>query len=368
MPFCRIVIKLGTSTLTDGSRRLSYPRMVDLVRQAAELHSQGGQVVIVTSGAVAAGREALGFPELPAFISAKQMLAAIGQPRLMGYYERYFGIYGKVVAQVLLTREDITDRRRYLNGRDTLEALLGQGVIPILNENDTIATEEIRLGDNDNLSALAADLIEADLLALLTDQPGLFTGDPRQNPGARLIPEVDASEIPASLWEAAGGATTGLGTGGMVTKLQAADLARRTGATVVIASGSDPDVLLRIARGEAVGTRLTPVVSALESRKRFILAGMRTTRSLQVDDGAVQAILRGSSLLPVGIHKVTGHFERGDTVRIVDPAGKAIAVGLANYSAHDLESLCGMQSDQIENQLGFSFGDEAVHRNNLLLL
>jgi glutamate 5-kinase len=368
MAYRRIVVKFGTSTLTAGTKSLSSPHMVDLARQTSALLNQGIQVVLVSSGAIAAGRETLGYPNLPGFIPAKQMLAAIGQPRLMGYYTQYFAIYGKTVAQVLLTRADIADRRRYLNARETIEGLLDQGVVPIINENDTVAVEEIRVGDNDNLSALVANMIEADLLLLLTDQPGLFTADPRQNPDARLIDAVTEPEISAELWRAAGGSNTGLGTGGMLTKLQAADLARRGGATVVIAHGGDPNILQRVALQESIGTRLAPVVSTLEHRKRFLLAGMRSSRALTIDDGAAQALLHGGSLLPVGVRQVDGSFERGDAVRVVALSGKEVAVGLVNYGARDLERLCGHHSTEIESVLGYTFGDEVIHRNNLMLL
>jgi glutamate 5-kinase len=286
----------------------------------------------------------------------------------MGLYEQYFAIYGKTVAQVLLTRADIADRRRYLNARETLEGLLDHGVIPIINENDTVAVEEIRVGDNDNLSALVANMIEADLLLLLTDQPGLFTADPRQDPQASLIGEVSEAEISPGLWQAAGGSSTGLGVGGMVTKLQAADLARRGGTTVVIAHGGEPDVLLRVTQQEVLGTRLTPLVTALEHRKRFLLAGMRSRRVMVVDEGAAQALLRGGSLLPVGVKQVEGNFERGDAVRVNTLSGREVAVGLVNYSARDLERLCGRQSGEIESVLGYTFGDEVIHRNNLMLI
>jgi glutamate 5-kinase len=368
MDYQRIVVKLGTSTLTAGSARLSHPHLVELVRQLAYLRTAGCQVLLVTSGAVAAGKEVLDFPELPRFIPKKQMLAAIGQPRLMGLYEQFFRIYDETIAQVLLTRADLTDRRRYLNARNTLEALLAQKVIPIINENDTVATEEIRVGDNDNLSALVANLVEADLLVLLTDQEGLFTSDPRRVPTARLISEIASIEIPDELWTAAGGTRGGLGTGGMVTKLQAADLARRSGTMVVIASGTDPQILIRIAGGEVVGTRFLPVVSMVESRKRYLLAGKRAAGVLRIDEGAAQALVQGGSLLPVGVRKVEGSFERGDTVRAVTLKGKEIALGLVSYSSPDLAVLCGHQSAEIETLLGFTFGDEAIHHNNMVLL
>ena len=364
----RIVIKLGTSTLTGGTAYLSPPRIVDLVRQMAHLHDQGCDLILVTSGAIAVGRQRLDFPQLPKDIPAKQMLAAVGQPRLMALYEQLFGLYGLMVAQVMLTRTDLSLRTSYLNSRNTLDALIARRVIPIVNENDTVATEEIRVGDNDKLSAMVVTLIEADLLVLLTDQKGLFTTDPRQDPGARLITEITDPEIPEEVWQSAGGSSNGLGIGGMVTKLQAADLARRSGAKVVIARGSDADILIRITDGDEVGTRFQPAATALESRKRYILAGGRMEDALHVDEGAVEAIKKGGSLLPVGMLKVEGEFQRGDTVRVIKPSGKEIARGLTNYASIDLHKISGKRSDRIENILGFAYGEEVIHRNNMVLL
>ncbi len=364
----RIVIKLGTSTLTAGTPYLSPPRLVEFARQMAALCSDGREIVVVSSGAIAAGRERLQFPQLPKDIPAKQMLAAVGQLRLMSLYEQIFGLYGLTVAQVLLTRADLSDRRRYLNSRNTLSALLAQRVVPVVNENDTVATEEIRVGDNDNLSALVANLIEADLLILLTDQPGLFTADPRLDPSAQLVSEITGPDIPDGLWNAAGGTATEIGTGGMLTKLQAADLARRSGTQVVIARGTDPDILLRLAAGELIGTRFFPTTTALESRKRFILAGGRASGSLRVDAGAARALLNGSSLLPVGVIQVGGIFERGDPVRILDASGREVARGLANYASTDLERIRGEKSEAIAQILGFDYGEEVVHRNHMVLL
>ena len=364
----RIVIKLGTSTLTAGTARLSPPRIIELVRQMVELHRVGRDVLLVTSGAIAAGREWLDTPQLTKDIPIKQMLAAVGQPRLMALYEQLFGLYGVTVGQVLLTRSDLANRRGYLNSRNTLTALLSQRVIPIINENDTVATEEIRVGDNDSLSALVANLMEADLLVMLTDQPGLFTADPRKDPSAQLVQDIHGPEIPEALWQMAGGSPGWLGTGGMITKLQAADLARRSGVTVIIARGSDPDVLLRLDRGEALGTRFEAVVSVLESRKRFLLAGGRARDRLVVDEGAMQALRAGGSLLPVGLAAVEGNFERGDPVRVLDQQGREIARGLANYSAADMKRISGRHSSEIEKILGFVYGEEVIHRNNLVLL
>jgi len=364
----RIVIKLGTSTLTAGSPYLSPANIVEVVRQVAQLHTQGCEVIVVSSGAIAAGREQLKFPQLPKEIPAKQMIAAVGQPRLMALYEQLFSLYKLTVAQVLLTRTDLSDRRRYLNSRNTLTALLNQRVIPIINENDTVATEEIRVGDNDNLSALVANLIEADLLIMLTDQPGLFTADPRNDSSAKLIRKITDSKIPQSLWEAAGGSDGKLGVGGMQTKLQAADLARRSGSMVIIASGSEPNIILRLVAGEKLGTHFLPVSSALEGRKRYILSGSHARGCLAVDSGAVQALQGGGSLLPVGITEVSGEFERGDVVCINDREGREIARGLVNYNSADISRIFGRQSSEIESILGFAYGDEVVHRNNMVLL
>ena len=365
----RIVVKLGTSTLTASTNHISAPVLIELARQVRVLQQAGHQVIVVSSGAMAAGREKLGFPQLPKAIPAKQMLSAIGQPRLMSLYEQLFGFYELTVAQVLLTRADLGSRRAYLNARNTLLALLDHSVIPVVNENDTVATEEIRVGDNDNLSALVANLVDADWLILLTDQPGLFTADPRSDPDAKLVEEIATAEIPERLWKAAGGKGTKLGTGGMVTKLQAADLARRCGTTCLIANGSDPDVLIRlVVRGEKLGTRFLPVASAVESRKRYILSARRAPGSLGVDEGAAKALRQGGSLLPVGLDTVSGAFERGDTVRVLDPSGKEIARGIVNYPSRDLSQLTRRRSDEIESILGYNFGDEIIHRSNLVVL
>jgi glutamate 5-kinase len=368
MNFCRVVVKLGTSTLTAGTTQLSLPRMVDLVRQIAQLHAKGCEVILVSSGAIAAGRERLNNPQLTKDIPAKQMLAAVGQPRLMALYEQLFALYGAIVAQVLLTRADLSDRRSYLNARNTLTALLAQRVIPIVNENDTVATEEIRVGDNDNLSALVSNLVDAELLILLTDQPGLFTADPRLDPEAQLVKSVSESVIPNTLWQAAGGSANRLGTGGMVTKLQAADLARRSGATVIIARGSDPDIINRLADGEKVGTHIIPTASLIESRKRYILTGTRSNGLIEIDWGALRALREGGSLLPVGITCVEGKFERGDTVQVSDPDGNEVARGMVNYAAYQLDTIRGRKSEDISKILGFDYGEEVIHRNNLVLL
>lgn len=369
MIYKRIIIKLGTSTLTAGSKNISLPRLLDLVKEVAYLHSQGYELILVSSGAIATGREALNYPALDKHVPAKQMLSAIGQSRLMEIYNKLFQMYDITVGQVLLTRDDLLSRRRYLNARNTLEALLAYGVIPIINENDTITTEEIRFGDNDNLSALVANLVEADLLVMMTDQDGLFTGDPRTDKTARLVEEISEPEIPSELLKAAGGSGSGLGTGGMETKLAAADLARRSGTTVVIANGTKPELLRPITAGEAVGTRFLPMISTLESRKRYILANAQASSGMiKVDQGALQALKRGGSLLPVGIKEIAGNFERGDIVRVVSLKGKEVALGIVNYGDHDMNLIAGQQSDHIESILGYTYGDEVIHRNNMMLM
>jgi glutamate 5-kinase len=364
----RIVIKIGTSSLTSGTTHIAPPFLIELARQTAHLLVSGHQVVLVSSGAIAAGREKLNFPQLPKNMPAKQMLAAIGQPRLMALYEQIFGLYGLLVGQVLLTRADLSDRRRYLNARNTLVAMMMQNLVAIINENDTVATEEIRVGDNDNLSALVANLIDADILILLTDQEGLFTADPRSHPLAKLVKTVNEDEIPEDLWQAAGESKTGLGTGGMTTKLQAADLARRSGTTCIIANGKEPDVLIRLASGEKIGTEFPALVNAIESRKRFIMSARRAPGQLNVDAGAAKALKRGGSLLPIGMTRVGGKFERGDTVRILDEKEHEIARGIVNYGSSDLAQIIRRRSDEIEATLGYSYGDEVIHRNDLVLL
>lgn len=364
----RIVVKLGTSTLTAGGARLSQPRILDLVRQVSLLHDDGCEVIMVSSGAVAAGREVLNNPELSAQIPRKQMLSAVGQPRLMAYYEQYFDIYGKHTAQVLLTRADLADRRRYLNARETLLALLASRVIPVINENDTVATDEIRFGDNDNLSAYTAGLVEADLLVLLTDQDGLYTADPRTDAQARLIEEVPPVDYGPELLKSAGVSLGELGTGGMQTKLQAADIARRSGTNVRIANGDQEDILPRMVRGEGCGTFFPSMVSHVEARKRYLMTGSRSRGAVKLDEGAGKALLHGGSLLPVGVSEVVGSFERGDTIRLLDQQGRLLGYGMAAYSGEEARRIVGHRSADVVEILGAGSGEELVHRNNLVLM
>jgi glutamate 5-kinase len=362
----RLVVKIGTSSITGGTPALQRPKMLEFVQQIARLHMHGTEVTVVSSGAQAAGRERLGFPKIDRSVPAKQMLSAVGQSRLMHYYSELFEIYDIVVAQVLLTRDDLTNRTRYLNARDTLTELIGRRIIPIINENDTIATKEFRVGDNDNLAAMVAATLDADLLVLLTDQPGLYTADPRKDPSAKLIKDID--RIDASTYMLAGGTGTRLGTGGMYTKIEAAHIAMRAGVTTVIASGTEPDVLARLVTGERIGTRFHTATNLLESKKRWLLTD-KPHGTLTVDAGAMRVLIeRKASLLPVGITRIEGEFERGEMVMIVGPLGEKIAHGLSNYPANDLRQLCGVKSDRILEVLGYTYGDTIIHRDNMVML
>ena len=384
-PFRRIVVKLGSNVLSAGSDRLDRAHLLEIVRQIAQLHRRGLEVTVVTSGAVLAGRERMGYPKLKSSIPFRQMLAAVGQGRLMQVYESLFDIYEIRVAQILLTADDFRDRQRYLNARDTVLGLLAARVVPIINENDTIATEEIMVGDNDNLGALVVTLIEADLLILLSHVEGLYTADPRLDPDARLIHEVAA--VDEKIWDVAGDTLAPAGTGGMRTKVQAAQMAQRAGATTVLANGGEPDVLPRLLAGEQLGTRFLPAASPqhasphrgevpqeavlatrLESRKRWILAGSQARGCIVVDHGAAQAITRhGKSQLPIGVVHVNKSFERGETVRIYEGPTE-IARGVVRYASDELDQIKGQHSKQIRVQLGYDYGDEVVHHNDMVIL
>ena len=363
----RIVIKLGTSVLTGGSPRLNQSQMVEIARQCALLRRDGYEILLCSSGAIAAGREKLGFPKLAPTVPHKQMLAAVGQSQLMRTWEALFSIYDIHIGQVLLTRADVESRDRYLNARDTLRALLKHGILPILNENDAVATDEIKVGDNDNLSALAATLCEADLLILLTDIAGLYNANPNDDPNAELIEEV--ATITPAIKALAGGSVSGLGTGGMATKLQAAEIAQRIGCTVVIAAGREKDILLRLLAGERIGTRFLPASSPLEQRKRWILAGPRPHAAIVVDQGA-EAALRfdGKSLLASGIRSVEGSFRRGDAVHLCIGTQPPFARGISRYDSEQLHKIAGMRSEAIASVLGHDYGATVIHRNDLILL
>ncbi len=361
----KIVVKVGTSTLTAGTPRLSRRRMLSLAQQIVEVREAGGEVILVSSGAIAAGRERLGHISMARNLPAKQMLAAVGQPRLMMAWEEVFGLFDAQTAQVLLTRADLGDRRRYLNARDTLTAILACAAVPVINENDAVATDEIRVGDNDNLSALVANVVNADLLLILSDIAGLYTADPHRDPSAALIREVP--QIDDAIWAVAGAARSGLGVGGMSTKLQAAELATRSGTAVIIAEGARPNVIVDAARGAPVGTRFAATSTRIESRKRWILSE-RPKGALAIDAGAARAVRDGKSLLPVGVWSVEGEFDRGEAVVIRDASGQSIAHGIVRYSAADAIRLMGRQSSEIEAILGYEYAPMLVHADDLVIV
>jgi glutamate 5-kinase len=366
----RIVVKLGTGLVTGGGDQLDSDIMSGLAKQVAELHGQGRELIIVSSGAIASGRHKLGISRKLKGIPYKQVLAAVGQSRLMGFYDSLFSQYHITVAQALLAKTDLADRAGYLNARNTLLALLEIGVLPIVNENDVVAVDEIkeaRFGDNDNLSAMVANLVDADLLLILSNIAGLYTADPHRHPEARLIPQVE--RIDKEIEKLAAGTTSSLAIGGMVTKIEAARLATASGVTVVVADGREAEVILRIASGEAVGTRFVPTASKLESRKRWMLSGLSTRGKLVVDSGAVAALKgRQGSLLAAGIKQVSGGFRQGDIVNIYDPQGARLGCGITNYSSADIEVIKGAHSGEIATLLGHDYGSEVVHRNNLVVL
>ena len=366
----RIVAKFGTSLLTGGGSHLDREVMSGLVNQIAGLHKEGRELLVVSSGAIAAGRNKLGLTRKVRGIPYRQVLASAGQIRLMNIYEQLFGEHDITIAQALLTRADIADRAGYLNTRNTLLALLELRVICIANENDVVATDEIqeaKFGDNDNLSAMVANLIDADLLLILTDTGGLYTADPHRHPDARLIPQVD--HIDADIEKLASDTAGSTGTGGMVTKIEAARLATASGVTVIIANGREPDVIPRVAAGETIGTRFLPTTSKLESRQRWMLSGLSTRGRLVVDSGAALALKKHHrSLLAAGIERAEGNFQRGDIVDILDTDGTRIGCGIANYAATDVGVLKGAHSKKITSLLGHDYGSEIVHRNNLVVV
>ena len=362
-----IVVKLGTSVLTCGTSKLDRAQMLEIVRQCAILHQQGHRIIVVTSGAIAAGKEHLNMPNIEPTIANKQMLAAVGQGQLVREWENLFKIYGLHVGQMLLTRADLDNKGRFLNARDTLNTLLKHRIIPLINENDAVATREIKVGDNDNLSALVALLANADQLILLTDQKGLFTADPRSNPDAKLIPEV--SEITDEIYDLAGGSVGGLGTGGMATKIESATVANRGGVEVIIALGQRENVIIDAAKNLPVGTRFISHNGCLEARKNWIFAGSRAAGTITVDQGAEQAIIHdGSSLLAKGVLSTQVNFLRGDVVLICRPNGKEIARGIVRYKSVDIEKIKGMHSEKIEEILGYEYGTVVIHRDDLVLL
>ena len=362
-----VVVKIGSALLTDRTSGLSRTRINEWCKQISGLMSEGRHLLLVSSGAVAEGVQRLGLSQRPVTVHGLQAAAAVGQMGLVQAYERAFSAHGRHTAMVLLTHDDLSDRQRYLNARATLAELLKLGVIPVINENDTVATDEIRFGDNDTLAALVANLLQADALVILTDTDGLHDQDPRLNPQAPIVTWADASDarLDAMVGEGAGE----LGRGGMVTKLKAARIAARSGAHTVIAGGRQADVLTRVLRGDGVGTLLSASVLPLDARKRWIAGHLKPRGDLVLDEGAVQAVLtRGVSLLPVGVVEVRGQFSRGDVVRCVAGDGRLIAQGLANYSSAEIAKLAGASTSEISARLGFSLEPELVHRDNLVVM
>jgi glutamate 5-kinase len=363
----RLVVKVGTSVLAYPDGRLNLFRLERLVRELAAVANSGREVVLVTSGAVGAGLGRLGWTRKPRTLPEKQAAAAVGQGILMHMYEKLFAEYGQTVAQVLLTRQDIADRGRYLNARHTLLTLLRYRVIPIVNENDTVAVEEIRVGDNDTLSALVASLVDADLLVLLTDTAGLYTANPKACADASRIEVV--TEITPELAKLAEGGCSPLGTGGVSTKLMAAQMAMNSGISMVIANGGEDRVIERTLAGEPVGTFFLPHAGRPASRKRWIAYGPPPQGRLWVDQGAAQAVLhQGKSLLPAGVAGVEGDFEAGAVVGVWDSEGKEIARGIVNYGAEEIRKIMGRRTSEIASILGHKDYDEVIHRDNLCLL
>ena len=362
----RIVVKVGSSLVTDEGRGLDSRAIALWAQQIARLRAQGKEVVLVSSGAIAEGMQRLGWSRRPRAIHQLQAAAAVGQMGLVQVYESCFRVHGLETAQVLLTHDDLADRKRYLNARATLLTLLSLNVIPIINENDTVVTDEIKFGDNDTLGALVANLIEADVLVILTDQTGLFTADPRKDPAATFVGNAIAGD--AHLEAMAGGAGSALGKGGMITKILAAKRAAKSGAHTVIASGREPDVLQRLAAGESIGTHLIAEMPAVSARKAWLSDHLQVRGSLTLDAGATRALLSGGkSLLPIGVTAVSGEFERGEVVAIRADDGREIARGLVNYAASEARRIMMKPSAEIEAILGFAEEPELVHRDNLVL-
>ncbi|MEK7741800.1 MAG: glutamate 5-kinase [Nitrospirota bacterium] len=363
----RIVVKVGSNIVADEKEGLDTRRITAIASDIRDAQDMGCEVVLVSSGAVAAGMRKLGLKEKPKDIQLKQAAAAVGQSSLMWAYEKSFGEFGKKVAQVLLTRDDFTDRKRYINSKNTLSTLLSYGIIPIINENDTVATDEIKFGDNDNLASLVTGLVDAERLIILSDVEGLFSADPKKSHKSVLIKTVN--EITAEIEAMAGGAGSAVGTGGMYSKILAAKRTVNNGITVNIISGKKSGLLVSLLKGNHHGTEFMPVRERLSARKGWIVYGSRAKGSLHIDEGAVKALLHGGkSLLPSGITAVTGVFEIGDAVYCVDSDKKKIAKGITNYSSTEIEKIKGRKTTDVEKALGYRYSDEVIHRDNLVVL
>ena len=363
----RIVVKVGSSLVTNQGAGLDLNALGNWARQIAALNASGHEVVLVSSGAIAEGMQRLGWSARPTLIHDLQAAAAVGQMGLVQAYESCFRQHGLHAAQVLLTHADLADRERYLNARATLKTLLSLRVIPIINENDTVVTDEIKFGDNDTLGALVTNLIDADVLVILTDQTGLYTADPRKDSSATLVSEAQAGD--PQLESMAGGAGSSIGRGGMITKILAAKRAARSGAHTIISSGHEHDVLLRLLQGESIGTLLTTPTLPLAARKQWLADHLQVTGKLVLDAGAIKALrYEGKSLLPIGVKNVLGEFKRGAVVACVDENGQDIARGLTNYNAEEARLIAQHASKEIETLLGYGGDAEIIHRDNLVLL
>lgn len=364
----RIVIKVGTSTITYANGKRNFAQIDRLAREISDLQNQGKEMILVTSGAVAVGVDRMGLPAKPKTIPGKQAAAAVGQGVLMHTYEKFFADYGQVVAQVLITKTEAIDRHRYTNTRNTFMELLRQRVIPIVNENDVVALDELKIGDNDNMSALVAGIADADLVIILSDVDGLYTANPQTHPEAVIVPQV--LEITPAIEASAGGVGSARGTGGMATKIQAAKAATSSGIHLVIASGTEKNAITRILQGEEIGTLFVSRENRLQFRKRWLAFGAQLAGSIVVDDGCVQAIRKagGCSILPAGITAVEGSFLPGSTVRVLDKEAHELARGLVHYSSDELLQIKGCRSGDIANILGHKNYDEVIHRDDLVIL
>ena len=364
----RIVIKVGTSTITYANGKRNFSQIDRLAREISDLQNQGKEMILVTSGAVAVGVDRMGLPGKPKTIPGKQAAAAVGQGVLMHTYEKFFADYGQIVAQVLITKTEAIDRHRYTNTRNTFMELMRQRVIPIVNENDVVALDELKIGDNDNMSALVAGIVDADLVIILSDVDGLYTANPQTHPDAVIVPEV--AEITPEIEASAGGVGSARGTGGMATKIQAAKAATSSGIHLVIASGTDKNAITRVLQGEELGTLFVSRENRLQFRKRWLAFGAKIAGSIVVDDGCAKAIRKagGCSILPAGVFAVQGEFLPGSTVSVIDKDAHELARGLVHYSSAELEQIKGCNSGEIANILGHKNFDEVIHRDDLVIL
>lgn len=364
----RIVIKVGTSTITYANGKRNFSQIDRLAREISDLQNQGKEMILVTSGAVAVGVDRMGLPGKPKTIPGKQAAAAVGQGVLMHTYEKFFADYGQIVAQVLITKTEAIDRHRYTNTRNTFMELMRQRVIPIVNENDVVALDELKIGDNDNMSALVAGIVDADLVIILSDVDGLYTANPQTHPDAVIVPDV--AEITPEIEASAGGVGSARGTGGMATKIQAAKAATSSGIHLVIASGTEKNAITRVLQGEELGTLFVSRENRLQFRKRWLAFGAKIAGSIVVDDGCAKAIRKagGCSILPAGVFAVQGEFLPGSTVSVIDKDAHELARGLVHYSSAELEQIKGCNSGEIANILGHKNFDEVIHRDDLVIL